>query len=83
MNTYTPPPEWSREPLLAELERGLIWNQALTMANHAELLRRAADSLGTSSALAELLSAEADRVLRTIERETAAAGRPVRTVHRA
>lgn len=81
MNSDTPPPEWSREPLLAELERGLIWNQALTMANHAELLRRAADTLGTRSALAELLSAEADRVLRTIERETTRAGRPAPAVH--
>lgn len=63
-------PEWSEDALLAELERGLIWNQALTMANHAELLRRTADQRGIRSSLADLLAAEADRVLRTIEQDT-------------
>lgn len=63
------PPEWSENPLLAELERSLIWNQAQAMANHAEVLRRTADRLGTRSSLADLLAAEAERVMRTIEQD--------------
>ncbi len=71
MDHATTPPEWSENPLLAELERSLIWNQAQAMANHAEVLRRTADQLGTRSSLADLLAAEAERVLRTIEQDTA------------
>ena len=63
------PPQWSDNEMLAELERSLIWSQALTMANHAELLRRTARRLGAHSSLADLLSSEADRVLQSIEED--------------
>lgn len=60
-------PGWSPHPVLRDLERNLIWNQALTMANHAQSLRALAARLGAESAIAERLAIESERVLQTIE----------------
>lgn len=62
------PTQWSKHALVAELERSILFSQATTMSQNAELIRQLADGLGATSPLADLLSAEADRVIFSMER---------------